>query len=427
MVPIIEREAEDTGFLWLSRAHQVTAPNVRLIDLVRLDERVEAHVDALRIGGSRGWSLALTLLASGSAGAFFSAGVLCVESGDRAAFERIVEHGYEAARQAEAPPPGPAYNPWSGMVSALAWVDGSHAARVIDWLLQAAQPRLRWLAIAACGARRGMREGVLERALADADPLVRARAYRTIGELGHADVIAQIAPGFRDDDPECRFWSAWAAARMGAAEPLDVMAEIAWQGGPRAERALDLLLRRLDMAPANARLREFAQLPDRQRSQIRATGVIGDPIYIPWLIERMSELPTARLAGEAFSMITGVDLAYRDLDVRPPADFQSGPNDDLEDENVALEEDDRLPWPDPVKVGEWWTKNKGRFSSGTAYFLGQPKASADWLGALSDAFQRQRRAAALELAIRQPNRAMFEVRARGRLQRQLIVRARGEI
>jgi len=160
---------------------------------------------------------------------------------------------------------------------------------------------------------------------------------------------------------------------------------------------------------------------------IRATGVIGDPIYIPWLIERMSELPTARLAGEAFSMITGVDLAYRDLDVRPPADFQSGPNDDLEDENVALDEDDRLPWPDPVKVGEWWTKNKGRFSSGTAYFLGQPKASADWLGALSDAFQRQRRAAALELAIRQPNRAMFEVRARGRLQRQLIVRARGEI
>src|SRR5262249_46995307 len=154
---------------------------------------------------------------------------------------------------------------------------------------------------------------------------------------------------------------------------------------------------------------------------------IGDPIYIPWLIERMGEPATTRLAGEAFSMITGVDLPYRDLDVPPPADFQSGPNDDPKDENVALDEDDRLPWPDPAKVGEWWMKNKARFSVGTAYFLGQPKASADWLGALSDAFQRQRRAAALELAIRQPDKAMFEVRARGRLQRQLLARARGEV
>jgi uncharacterized protein (TIGR02270 family) len=136
----------------------------------------------------------------------------------------------------------------------------------------------------------------------------------------------------------------------------------------------------------------------------------------------------AWLAGEAFSMITDdnrVDLTYRDLDRRPPVDFQSGPNDDQADENVALDEDDQLPWPDPAKVAEWWTKNKARFSLGTAYFLGQPKASADWLGALSDAFQCQWRAATLELAIRQPNRAVFEVRARGRLQRQLLARAAG--
>jgi hypothetical protein len=45
---------------------------------------------------------------------------------------------------------------------------------------------------------------------------------------------------------------------------------------------------------------------------------------------------------------------------------------------------------------------------------------------LSDAFQRQRHAAALELAIRQPDKAMFEVRARGRLQRQLLARASGK-
>jgi uncharacterized protein (TIGR02270 family) len=212
---------------------------------------------------------------------------------------------------------------------------------------------------------------------------------------------------------------------MGATEPLDTLADIAWNNLPRADRALDLVIRRLDVPQANAWLRDFAKLPDRQRSVMRATGVIGDPRYVPWLIERMADPATARLAGESFSMITGLDLAYRDLDRRPPADFQSGPNDDPADENVALDEDENLPWPDPARIGAWWTANRSRFATGTAYFLGTPKASADWLEALSDAFQRQRHAAALELAIRQPDKAMFEVRARGRLQRQLIARARG--
>ena len=214
---------------------------------------------------------------------------------------------------------------------------------------------------------------------------------------------------------------------MGAGgEALDVLADIAWNNQPRAVRALDLLLRRLDVPQANAWLREFAKLPGRQRDLIRATGVIGDPLYIPWLIERMAALETTRLAGEAFSMITGLDLAYRDLDRKPPQDFESGPNDDPADENVSLDDDEHLPWADAEKIGRWWAANRGRFNVGTAYFLGAPKPAADLLQALSDAYQRQRHAAALELAIRQPDKAMFEVRARGRLQRQLLAGARGK-
>jgi uncharacterized protein (TIGR02270 family) len=423
---VLEQHCESAASLWNLRDNAVRAANIRLIDLVRMDERVEANVEGLRVAGAEGRSMALEALASGQAAAFFPAEVLAVESRDPAAFDGVVERAYEATRKTAGESYQPAYDPWRGLVSALAWVNREHAARVIDRLQHAPQPRLRWLSIAACGARRGLRDGMLEHVLTDGEPLVRARAYRTAGELGRADLLSTLAAGFRDEDPEWRFWSAWAAARMGATEALDLLAEIAWHGGAHAERALDLLLRRLDVPRANAWLRDFAGLPDRRRNLIRATGVIGDPLYIPWLTERMNEPAEARLAGEAFSMITGVDLAYRDLDRRPPADFQSGPNDDPEDENVALDEDDRLPWPEPTKVAEWWAKNKSRFDIGTAYFLGTPKNSADWLGALSDAFQRQRRAAALELAIRQPNRAMFEVRARGRLQRQLLTRARGD-
>ena|SRR5438132_9310794 len=123
-----------------------------------------------------------------------------------------------------------------------------------------------------------MREAAFEGALDDADPLVRARVYRMTGELGRTDLIAHLAPGLRDDDPECRYWSVWAAARMGAEEPLDILAEIAWRSGPRSEQALDILLRRREVQRANAWLRDLAGLAERRRSVIRATGVIGDPI-----------------------------------------------------------------------------------------------------------------------------------------------------
>jgi uncharacterized protein (TIGR02270 family) len=100
-------------------------------------------------------------------------------------------------------------------------------------------------------------------------------------------------------------------------------------------------------------MRAFAQdLPQRRRSLIRATGIIGDSRTIPWLIEHMDVPQDARLAGEAFSMITGLDLAYLDLDRDAPPGFQSGPNDDPADENVALDEDENLPWPDRAKIGD---------------------------------------------------------------------------
>jgi uncharacterized protein (TIGR02270 family) len=409
---IAQYVVDDTPYLWLAREVLARGPNARLIDLARHDERLEAYLDAMRVHcASIGPAVQEECDRGGPAAEFLLAS-LRLMTGDVPSVAAMAE--------SETPPPN-----LRPIVAALAWAERDAALHAISQLNRGRAPLSRAIAVATLGARRADPGPALVTAMTDQVDLVRARAYRTAGQLGRADLMAQLHHGLTDPDPECRFWSAWAAARMGAAEPLDTLADIAWNRRPRADRALDLLLRRFDVPQANAWLREFATLPDRERSVIRAAGVVGDPLYIPWLIERMAEPVTARLAGESFSMIVGLDLAYRDLDRRPAADFQSGPNDDPADENVALDDDENLPWPDPERIGQWWTANRSRFSVGTAYFLGTPKPAADWLQALSDAFQRQRHAAALELAIRQPDRAMFEVRARGRLQRQLLARARG--
>jgi uncharacterized protein (TIGR02270 family) len=416
----IEVLAEDLVALWRIRDRLVDAPHIRVAALVMTDERVEAHLDAVRTGLRSVRSRAVVTAREKELHSIFVSAVIALAEADaeqRWAKIRALAGGQEDA-----------VSTWPDIrevVAAIAWSERDVLRHLMRNLAIEKDRCLQAIGIAAIGVRR-LDPGEALSGIAELrQVLPRFRAYRTIGQLGRADLMAQLRPGLTDPDPECRFWSAWSAARMGATEPLDTLADIAWNNLPRADRALDLLLRRLDPPQANAWLREFAKLPGRQRALIRATGVIGDPLYIPWLIEHMADPVTARLAGESFSMITGLDLAYRDLDRRPPADFQSGPNDDPADENVALDEDENLPWPDPERIGPWWTANRSRFIVGTPYFLGTPKASADWLEALSDAFQRQRHAAALELAIRQPDKAMFEVRARGRLQRQLIARARG--
>ena len=54
-------------------------------------------------------------------------------------------------------------------------------------------------------------------------------------------------------------------------------------------------------------------------SGVRGLGLIGDPRAIPQLIEHTNDPNLARVAGEAFSLITGVDLAehYLNLETEP--------------------------------------------------------------------------------------------------------------
>ena len=421
---IVEKHSENAASLWLIRDSAVDGSSFRLADLVRFDERVEANVDGLRVAERNGWTASLGQLEEGGAGDFFSAGVLALESGDPGRLDQIIEVAYANAAKSAGKSYHPAYDPWRGLVSALAWVEQIHAVGTIERLLDTPRPRTRWLGVAACSARRAVRQRGLEVALTDQAPLVRARAARAMGELGRNDLRAMLNALLEDSDDGCRFWAAWSAALLGTIEGLRALSEIAQTVGRQwSDPALDLLLRRLPVEQAKEFLRPFGQDAGLHRSVVRATAAIGDPLYIPWLIGRMDDLTIARRAGGAFATITGADLAA--LRRKPPAGFAVGPNDDPDDQAVIPDEDEELEWLDQTKCHQWWEVHGGRFQVGTAYFLGEPKASVDSIGVLSEHRQSLRRAAAMELALRRPGQAMFEVRARGELQRQLLRRAGG--
>ena len=71
---------------------------------------------------------------------------------DSLVVREIMATCFEAARREEGEPYEPAYDPWRGLVSAIAWVDQGHAVRTTDRLVQTSRPRTRWLNIAASGA-----------------------------------------------------------------------------------------------------------------------------------------------------------------------------------------------------------------------------------------------------------------------------------
>jgi uncharacterized protein (TIGR02270 family) len=402
---VVEQHAEEAAFLWGQRDRAVTAPNFRLKDLARLDERVEAHLDGLRVAGQFGWKLCEQALAEPGPGEVFAAAVLAFGAGDQ---ERIAT----VLRAASSNP-----KLQRGVVSALGWLPFAETERLLPMLTSSDQPVARRIAIAGCAVQRRDPGQQLLQALSDSDLKVRARALNACGELGKSSALRTILQSVSSSDAPCRFFSAWSAARLGdrSAPVLGTLREFAVSTGQYSQCALDMALRITSMDAANEWYRQLRADPAKSRIAATAAGIIGDPALINDLLQLMKVPAAARRAGAAFAMITGVDLAYADLDAEPPADFEGQPTETPEGD-IVMDPDLNLRWPAPDLVAAWWMKNAAGFTSGKRYLLGNEITEAVCLDMLAKGYQPQRIAAALELGLRQPSRPLFEIRARANQQ-----------
>ena len=158
----------------------------------------------------------------------------------------------------------------------------------------------------------------------------------------------------------------------------------------------------------------------QKRIAIIAAGAFADPEAIPFLIEQMKVPELARVAGESFSLITGADIAYENLEGEKPEGFEAGPTENPEDEDVAM---DAGPEPALARSGagpEVVERPPGEFRQRNALLAGPADHAGILRQALKTGYQRQRAAAAMELAILKPGRPLFEVRAPGFRQQQML-------
>jgi uncharacterized protein (TIGR02270 family) len=405
---VLDRHAEEAAFLWLLRDRAVGLPQFNLRTLAELDQRVEAHLDGLRVAGDHGWRRAWQEFEDRpEPGEAFAAAVLAFESTDPGRIQPVLDAAGGSRDLARA------------VASAVGWLADAAAVVAVPLLLAWDGPSARLIGLAGCAVRRAPPVRVLDKALRDPDPRLRCRAVKAVGELGDVARASAVRDHLKAAELEVRFAAAWALARLTAdTAPVGELQGIVVTESRYRQRAADLAVRRLDLAAALRWVRVLEQVPGCERVAVQAAGALGDPVAIPSLIEKMATPALARVAGEALSLITGVHVGDDKLDRdAPPEGFEAGPTDDAADEGVDLDPDDGLDWPDPEKVRKWWVANHGRFPKGVRHLCGQPIAADHLRDVLRIGYQRQRAAAALELAVRHPREPLFEVRAPGWRQR----------
>jgi uncharacterized protein (TIGR02270 family) len=407
---IVEQHAEEAAFNWLLRGHAVSEPHYDLADLAHLDDRVDADIDGLRIAGDAGWEICREAMEFfKEPGEIFTAGVLAFESQVPERMDHLLGAVADDVELQGA------------LCSALGWLEFHQVAAPAHQLLGADPDFLKRIALGVHAVHRQDIGPDLAAHIVHTDSLIRSRALKAAGELGRVDLLSMVLDRVTEKNEKCRFYAAWSAVLLGDSGGIDPLKRMAEAPSVYAQRACEMAVRKLDRGHAVYWLKALGRRSSSVRPAIYGLGALGDPRTVPWFIEMMQMPALARPAGEAFSTITGIDIAYEDLETDAPEDFQVGPTENPEDEDVELDPDEDLPWPDPQLIGAWWHDHQKMFQEGNRYLAGGPITSENCTHVLITGYQRQRLAAATELALLHPGRPLFEVRAPGRRQQRMLV------
>ncbi|MCP3143640.1 TIGR02270 family protein [Pyxidicoccus xibeiensis] len=398
---IIEQHAADVAFLWGQRQRVLTAPHYRLKDLVAFDERIQANLDGLQLAGDSGWEACAEEGANMGAdpGAVFASTVLALQHRSPERFGEMLSH-VDQEPMLEA-----------AVTSALGWVPSPVVLPLARELLRAAEPLRRRIGVAAYAIQRSDPGSPLAGALGDAAPEVRARALRAVGELGRRDLLPNLNAFLQETDERCRFWAAASAVLLGdRAVALEVVEAFAVTPGPFQPRALQFALRAAGLKRARELIARLREDVTRLRMAVMAAGISGGCAELPWLLELAHVPQWGRLAAEAFSLVTGVDLELEGLAARPS---QNGERHDSDQEGDVLEPDpdEHLPSPEPVKLNRWYREHEGRFAKDARCFMGMTPSIDGCFRVLRLGTQRQRIAAAINLCLLDHKAILHEWRA----------------
>ena len=133
---IIAQFAKEAAFLWFIRNRIVDEPHFSLDDLVKHDNRLEAHLDGLRVAGEAGWNASGNNLGGEAPEDYFAPAALAFESGMETRIQDVLDAiGTNPAKA-------------SAVISALGWIPREQAEPRIKKLLVSTSSFERYIAAA---------------------------------------------------------------------------------------------------------------------------------------------------------------------------------------------------------------------------------------------------------------------------------------
>lgn len=395
---IVEQHAEEAAFLWEQRRIALRASHYVLAELAELEERIEAHLAGLRVDLQTAKQLSLARLAEPDEGDMFVAAVLALTSFDETLLAQVVD-------LVDTPQ---AFH--AGLVGGMGWLSSAALQRWLPNMLAADQPTYRYLGIAGAALQRVDIGAALLSAINDPNPLVKARALRAAGELRRKDCLSSLRAYWEAEELDVRFWACWSSLWLGdqaATDHIDSFMVAPSKYQARALQALQVM----EAGHSQRWLRDASQTPSQLYAVVQGIGMLGDAVYLPTLVRLMEQPALARIAGESFSQITGLDLNTEAFAGTAPTGFEVGPNDDPLDAEIEMDADEELAWPNLAAVQRWWSDHHGRFVAGSRYLMGEVISQQQCLHVLRVAPQRRRIAAAYTLAVLQPDAPLFATSA----------------
>ncbi len=386
---IYEQYAEDAAFFWILRNNIMHQPHYLPSDVKELEHRIHNQIQGLYTAPDLAWEICKDALRFEQGGEAFTATFVAFHSEDPQKIQVVIESA--AINE----------NMFKGVVSALSWFAPNIALPWIRKLLKSKDIEHKYLALTYISQTRTQPGQYLATLLKREDCQQHSRLYarclRLIGELKLHDLAPFLHQAHANDNEDVRFWAAWSQVMLGDKTALDTLAGFT-QNTAYQNTASDVLVRAADAPQSKRFISQLAKDPASHRQAIKACAALGDPQSIDWLIGIMAQTPLAKLAGEAFEHITGIHIEHHNLHIDADA-VESLGLENIDDEDLALDEDENLLWPNVEKIKAVWQQQRHQYTQGQRYFYGAALSQASLEKHIQNSTQRRRHWAATELAL----------------------------
>lgn len=384
---LLRQHAEDVSTKWWQRCGAIRQSDTRIEWLGELDELIDAHCDGLLEAGDAGWEAvhrshekSMDRNAADLRGDSFSVVALRVQltglSGLLACAQDTRFH--------------------SAIDDFLSWSDHEHAKRAIGiWSQDLDHPlhlcAIRHLHVHGLNGGEGLQQALLRSTTKSIAEVLDAIAHCGRRELlGH--VLQLLDAPHLPQDASIRFSAARCALLLGSTgRAIPSLKQFA---SGNTSHALDAC-RLLSLVLTSGQLDDVLQTLNTPLA-MRCVGWHGNPVHIPWLLERMNDPSLLPIAADSFHQICGVSVDS--IAVGRPADSITS--------KAA----------DSMALTQWWSAHQKDFEFSPGHLHGHKVSVESLQSILLTASQEVRETAALRYMLMSPETMLFPIAAHVDLQ-----------